>query len=308
MGKGLGALFGNSAAQANASSERVSIAESVAPSSTLQVPIDNIDPNPRQPRSEIADANVQSLSESIREVGIIQPLIVTLRPSTGESGPRYVIIAGERRWRAAKLAGLKVVPVVVKTATPQQMLEMALVENLQREDLNPIEIARAYQMLVEEYSLSHDEIGRRVGKDRSTISNHIALLRLPIEIQDVLESGVTSFTPGHAKAIMGIDDNEEQVRLMKQIMAQNLSVRHAEDLARSAKEAALRLTQDRKGKGPSSTELAALEDEFRRAIALQVQIRRNAKGAGSITISFANQDELDAIYEMLVLRGQNEEY
>lgn len=308
MGKGLGALFGNTAAQANISSDRISIAEAVAPSSTLQVPIDNIDPNPRQPRSEIVDASVQSLSESIREMGIIQPLIVTLRPSSGADGPRYVIIAGERRWRAARLAGLKMVPVVVKSATPQQMLEMALVENLQREDLNPIEVARAYQMLIEEYGMSHEELGRRVGKDRSTITNQISLLRLPIEIQDMLESSISAFTPGHAKAIMGIDDPEEQVNLMKRIIAQNLSVRHAEDMARSVKEAALRLAQDRKGTTPQSTELAALEDEFRRAISLQVQIRRSAKGNGTITISFANKDELDTIYEMLVLRGQNEEF
>jgi ParB family chromosome partitioning protein len=309
MGKGLGALFGNSAAQAKASTDRMSIAETVAPSQTLQAPIDSIDPNPRQPRESFSDATMVSLAESIRDLGIIQPLIVTLRPSSGEEGPRYYIIAGERRWRAAQLAGLKTVPIVVKNASPQQMLEMALVENLQREDLNPIEIARAYQMLTEEYNMTQEEVARRVGKDRTTITNHIALLRLPQECQDVLMASSPLFTVGHAKALLGIPSADEQVRLMNQIIAQEMSVRSAEEAARNIKEAALRLISDRKGSKHSTTELSALEDEFRRAISLQVQIRRSSKGNGTVTISFANEDELNLLYEILVLKAmQNEEF
>ena len=317
LGKGLGAFFGNAATPATPTVDdapaapAMSLAEAIAPSHTLTVPVDAIDANPRQPRqtwNEQADAALASLAESVRSHGIIQPLIVVLRPGTPESGPRYLLIAGERRWEAAKMAGLRTVPVVVKNATPQQMLEMALIENIQREDLNPIEMARAFQMLLEEYGLTHEEIGRRVGKDRSTITNAVNLLRLPQEVQDKLLQGLDSFTAGHAKALIGIPNPEEQIKLMNLIISQNLSVRQAEEASRSLKDSALRLVSDRRGSKHESPDTRALEAEFLRAISLRVALKRTTKGAGTLTITFSNEDELNMLYEMLVLRGHAEEF
>ncbi len=309
LGKGLGALFGNTAAQAQATSERTTIAESVGSTGPLMVPVENIEPNPRQPRENFADEALRSLSKSILENGIIQPLIVVLRPSSGEDGPRYQLIAGERRLRAAQNAGIRTVPVVVKNATPQQMLEMALIENIQREDLNPIETAIAYQTLIDEYNLTQDEVARRVGYDRTTISNSVALLRLPTEVQEKLKMGLPNFTAGHAKALNGIANPEDQIRLMNQIIAQKLTVREAEDHARAFKDAALRLVPDRKGSRHSDPDVLNLEEEFIRAISLKVTLKRSNKGTGTLTIAFNNEDELNLLYELLVMRGQqNEEF
>ncbi len=229
MGKGLGALFGGAASAGSVTPppQGASLADAVAPSYTLTVPIDAIEPNPRQPRQTVADGPLASLAESIREHGIIQPIIVILRPGTEETGLRYQIIAGERRWDAAKMAGLRAVPVVVKNASPQQMLEMALIENIQREDLNPIETARAYQMLIDDYGMTPEEIGRRVGKDRTTIQNATGLLKLPQEVQDKLLMGLPAFTAGHAKTLFGIPNPEDQISLMNMIITQGLSVHHS---------------------------------------------------------------------------------
>ncbi len=310
LGKGLGALFGGSAAApATPPAPDTSLADVVAPSHTLTVPVEAIDPNPRQPRQSMDDAALASLAESLKEHGIIQPLIVVLRPGKGDAGPRYQLIAGERRWEAAKMAGLRTVPVVIKTATPQQMIEMALIENLQREDLNPLEAAGAFQMLMEEYNLTQEEIARRVGKDRTTIANTIALLRLPQEVQDKLRQGLESFTAGHAKALIGITNPEDQIHLMNQIISQRLSVREAEEAARRYKTAALQLVSDRKGSRRDSPDTRALEEEFLRAISMKVALKRNAKGAGTLTITFSNEDELNTLYELLVIRAQqNEEF
>lgn len=313
LGKGLGALFNSAAAAQPAevtTTETVSMAESVAPSHTLMAPIDAIEPNPRQPRQTFNDDALHSLSESIRAHGIIQPIIVILRANANasDSGPRYQIIAGDRRWQAARLAGMKSVPVVVKTATPQQMLEMALIENLQREDLNPIETARAYQMLIEDYNLTQEEVARRVGKDRTTIANTLGLLRLPVEVQDKLLVGMEAFTQGHAKALAGIPSQEEQIKLMNQVISQGLSVRATEAAAQSYRDAAIRLASDRKGSRRDSPELSRLETEIRDALSLRVAIKRSKEGTGTLTITFANEDELQMIYELLVARMTNEEF
>ncbi len=310
MGKGLGALFGTTAAApaADAVDGTTSLADVVAPSHTLLVSVDSIEPNPRQPRQSMPAASLDSLAKSVREHGIIQPLIVILRPGTGDAGPRYQIIAGQRRWEAAKLARLKSVPVVVKHATPQQMLEMALIENLQREDLNPIEAARAYQMLMDEYGLTQEEVAQRVGYDRSTVANFVSLLRLPDEVQQMLMAGMDSFTMGHAKALIGIPEATDQIKLMQQIIAQNMTVRAAEEAAKRMKEAAIRLVSDRKGKSHSSAELDRLAEEFQQAISFRVAIKRNAQGRGSVTIEFNNEEELNRLYDLLVVRGTDEEF
>lgn len=306
LGKGLGAFFGSSTTQPSSTQEST-FPESSPPGNTLNVPVDSIDRNPRQPRESFDSASMASLAESIREHGIIQPLIVSLRAGSSDTGPRYVLIAGERRLRAAILAGYRTVPIVIKTATPQQMLEMALIENIQREDLNPIELATAYKMLVEEYNLTQEEVARKVGKDRSSITNQLSLLRMPQELQDQLATGSDVFGMGHAKALSGITDPEAQISLMKQIIAQNLTVRQAEEAARRYKEAALRLVEDRKGTRRDAPDLRALEDEFMRAISLRVTLHRNTRGVGTLTIAFSNEEELNAIYDMLVTRNQQGE-
>ncbi len=313
MGRGLGALFGNAAASAAPPAQTTdtdttaSLADSVAPSHTLMVAIDAIEPNPRQPRQQLPAASLDSLARSLREHGVIQPLIVVLRPGAGnEQGPRYQLIAGHRRWEAAKLAGIKTVPVVVKHATPQQMLEMALVENIQREDLNPIEMARAYQMLVEEYNLTQEEVARRVGYERATVTNTLKLLTLDEEVQKVLMQGLDGFTAGHAKALVGLEP-EQQIKLMQQIIAQNMSVRAAEEAAKSLKEATIRLASDRRGGRYGSMEVQRLEEAFTRAIAFKVSIKRNAQGRGAVTIHFNSEDELNQLYEMLVAHTSGEE-
>lgn len=316
MGKGLGALFGNSAGAAapaangagavGAQPDVASLADVVAPSHTLQVSVDAIEPNPRQPRQGFAPTSLDSLAKSLREHGVIQPLIVVLRSGSGESGPRYQLIAGHRRWEAARLAGLKTVPVVVKHATPQQMLEMALVENIQREDLNPIETARAYQMLVEEYGLTQEEVARRVGYERTTVTNTLKLLSLTEEVQQKLMLGLENFTAGHAKSLAGLEP-EQQILLMNQIIAQNMTVRAAEEAASNLKQSEIRLASDRRGNRQSATELTRLEEEFTQAITFKVTIKRNAQGRGALTIQFNNEDELNRIYELLVLRPQSDE-
>ncbi|HXF70104.1 MAG TPA: ParB/RepB/Spo0J family partition protein, partial [Thermoflexus sp.] len=193
----------------------------------LEVPIDAIEPNPHQPRRQIDEAELEELAQSIREHGLLQPLIVT---QTQLEPPRYTLIAGERRWRAAQRAGLTTVPVVVREAAPQQMLELALVENLQRADLNPIEEAQAYRYLIETFGLTHEEVARRVGRSRATITNALRLLQLPPSIQAHLMEG--RITEGHARALLMLSNPAQQEMVLRRILEEGLSVRAAEELAR----------------------------------------------------------------------------
>lgn len=278
----------------------------------LEVPIGSIIPNPRQPRHPIIeDEKLQELAGSIKEHGILQPLVVSLLspadiPARSETDvPRYQLIAGERRWRASHLAGLAVVPVVIKEVSSQQMLELALVENIQRADLNPIEEAFAYQSLIDEYGLTQEAIAERVGKNRTTITNTLRLLHLPAPIREKLAEKMDTFTSGHARALLRIPRQEDQIHAMKQIITQGLSVRQTEELAERLS-ADTRVIPQRRVR-QASPEIAALEEDFRLALMAKVAIRRSRKGKGSVTIFFSNEDELQRIYES-VMNTRSAEY
>ena len=199
----------------------------------LEVSVEDIAPNPRQPRRSLDSRALHELADSIREHGLIQPLVVSrirTRPKSGEEGPRYQLIAGERRRQAAKMAGLERVPVVVKEASPQEMLELALVENIQRADLNPLEEAAAYGQLVDEFGLTQEEVASRVGRSRSSVANSLRLLGLPDQVKEVLAEGRIS--EGHARAILGLKRGGDRLKALRAVLKRGLSVRQTEELVR----------------------------------------------------------------------------
>jgi len=247
--------------------------------------------NPRQPRQDLDAETLSELAESILEHGVIQPLIVT--EGAGD-GPRYQLIAGERRWRAAMLAGLETVPVLVKEATPQETLELALVENLQRADLNPLEEANAYHQLVEEFGLTQEQVAERVGRSRVTVTNSLRLLRLPDKVKDALAENRVS--EGHARAMLGLAEMEQQMGVLRAIEKQGLSVRQTEELVR-------RLIAGTQAKKRSETlqtpESRALEDRFRRSLNTKVNLYRSKRG-GRLVIYFFSEEELQALLDRIV--------
>src|SRR5579859_4059744 len=212
LGKGLGAL----------------IPELAKSSGLLQVPVESIGPNPRQPRGAMRQESLQELADSIREHGMLQPLVVSRNDE--REGPAYRLIAGERRWRAARLGGLASVPVVVKEATEQGLLELALIENIQRADLHALEEASAYRQLIEEFGLTQEAVARRVGRARTTVANALRLLEAPKPIQDALAGG--SITEGHARALLGATGEPARVALLRRVVDGGLSVRQTEELVR----------------------------------------------------------------------------
>jgi ParB family chromosome partitioning protein len=255
------------------------------------LPVDAISPNPLQPRQKIAPEELEELAASIREHGLIQPLVVSQVSDTEPQ--RYQLIAGERRLEAAKLAGLTRVPVIVREATPQEMLELALVENIQRADLNPLEQATAYRHLMDDFGLTQEQVAERVGKSRVVVANSVRLLRLPDEIKNSMAQG--QITEGHARAILGLDEPDEQRKLWKAILKRGLSVRQTEETVR-------RLVAGPKPKPadqPSSPETKALEDRFREALGTKVQLFRSKRG-GRLVIHFYSEEELQVFYELIV--------
>jgi len=267
-------------------------------SGLIEAKVADIAPNPRQPRHDLDADALQQLASSIREHGLLQPLIVT-ETSAGElqSGPRYQIIAGERRWRAAKLAGLESVPVLVKEATPQETLELALVENIQRADLNALEEANAYQQLVDEFGLTQQQVAQRVGRSRVSVTNSLRLLHLQAEIRDALQAG--RITEGHARALLGLDDERLQLRVLHAIQKQALSVRQTEELVRRLAAGAQAQRPAARGQTP---ETRALENRFRQSLGTQVHLFRSRRG-GRVVIHFYSEEELQAIFERIVGEG-----
>ncbi len=273
LGKGLGALI------------------PVSETGPTEVPSEAISPNPLQPRQRIAAEELEELAASIREHGLIQPLIVS--QIADAEGQRYQLIAGERRLEAAKLAGLDEVPVIIREATPQEMLELALVENIQRADLNPLEQATAYRHLMDDFGLTQEQVAERVGKSRVAVANSVRLLRLPDEIKTSLAHG--QITEGHARAVLGLDEADEQRALWKAILKRGLNVRQTEEMVR-------RLTAEPKPKrpqAPSSPETRALEDDFREALGTKVQLFRSKRG-GKLVIHFYSEEDLQALYDLMV--------
>jgi ParB family chromosome partitioning protein len=275
---------------------------SLSASSLYDVPVDAIAPNPHQPRGPLEDdEQLMELADSIHQYGLLQPLLVT-RADEDDDGPPYHLIAGERRWRAARRAGLELVPVVITDATPQLMLEMALVENLQRTDLNPLEEAQGYQTLIKEYRLRQEDVAQRVGRKRETISNKIRLLQLPEQVRGALITMPEIFTEGHARAVLGITGDDQRVLATQQIISDRMSVREAEELARRHNGDSLLLTPDRRGgkSRPQSYETHMLQEEFTRAVQMKVRLQRSTKGKGSLTLYFTNEEQLQLLYQYLV--------
>jgi len=258
-----------------------------------RVSIDAISPNPHQPRTVFEPEALQELADSIREMGLIQPLIVQEAAEDERSGVRYQLITGERRWRAARMAGLQHVEVIVKDATPQEMLELALVENIQRADLNPLEEAEAYRQLADDFGLTQERIAERVGRSRVSVTNSLRLLRLPSEIKQALMAG--RITEGHARALLMLEDAHAQVEALEAIIKRELSVRQAEELARRRN----RATGDTGRSRTRAPETVALEQEFREALGTRVDLVRTSKG-GRLVVHFYSEEDLEALYERFV--------
>lgn len=251
-----------------------------------EVPVDAIAVNPRQPRKRFNEEGLESLTASIREQGVLSPIILR-RGSDG-----YELVAGERRLRAALLAGLKSVPAIVRDVADAQALEMALVENIQREDLNAVEEAEAFRRLIEDFGQTQEGVARRVGRDRSTVTNAIRLLRLPQKILDDLVAG--TLTEGHARAILALEQEADQLRARDVIVKGGLSVRGAEALVRRQKSSAHRAGR----RPPPDHNLGALQDRLRGALGTNVRITRRGKG-GVVEIEFYSEEDLERLLEVL---------
>ncbi|MGZ3591122.1 MAG: ParB/RepB/Spo0J family partition protein [Thermodesulfobacteriota bacterium] len=277
LGKGLGALL-----------PELGQAESKA---LHYCGIEEILPNRSQPRKHFDEAKLQELAESIREKGILEPLLVR-RTEQG-----YELIVGERRWRAAQKAGLKEVPVLVKETERREALEISLIENLQREDLNPIEEAEAFKQLIEEFNISQEELSKRVGKDRTTVTNTLRLLKLPLEMRDhLLQNRITS---GHARAILSLENKEKQKELCTLIIKRGLSVREAEAIAKRWSEKPKKSVAPARKKGDLESQLSSLQDSMRKYLGTKVHLSQKGKG-GKIEIEYYSHEDLERIVEAIL--------
>jgi ParB family chromosome partitioning protein len=258
------------------------------------IPLDHIEPGERQPRDHFDAAKLEELAQSICANGVIQPITVTKKP-----GGKYRIIAGERRWRAAQMAGFKEIPALIRTVHDHQLLELALVENLQREDLNPIEIANAFYRLGTELGLSHEAIAQRTGKDRSTVTNFLRLMRLSAPVKDALINGAISM--GHARALVNVLE-KDQTSLCRQIIEKQLSVRQTEMLVSQFVEAraADAPKQVKSTIKPLDPNVRAALEEMAMALGTKVRLTAKSKTAGRIEIEYYSQEDLDRIYSVIV--------
>ncbi len=285
LGKGLGALIppSGSAREENGEDE----------SGILDVPVDQISPNPHQPRHTIDQAKLRELADSILEHGLIQPLIVT------KSGAEeYQLIAGERRWRASRLAGLSSVPVIIKESSPQQMLELAIVENIQRADLNPLEEAAAYAQLMDEFGLTQEAVSERLGKSRTAVANTVRLLNLPDIAKEALAEG--KITEGHARSLLSLKKEREQLRALDRVIKQSLNVRQTESLVRQ-----LLAGDEAKPKRPTlSPHDKSLLNRFQSKLGTKVELSRSDEDQGRLVIHFYSQEELQAIFDAIL--GEDE--
>lgn len=274
LGRGLGALLSSTPTEGD---------------TLLEVAIEVVEPNPNQPRKAFSSKALDELAASIRSSGVIQPVIVR------RTGSGYQLVAGERRWRAARQAGLPRIPAIVREVTDAESLELALVENLLREDLNPMEEAEAFEKLLARFAWTQEELAQRVGKERSSIANVLRLLRLPPVIQEDLRSG--RLTMGHARALLALTTPAEQHKLRDEILAHDWSVRTTEDTVRTAVAGRPPRPKQRR----RSVEMAALEDSLQRALMTRVRIVGNER-KGRIEVSYANADELERLTGLLATR------
>ena len=276
LGRGLGALIPGGE-------------NALAENGVMLVSVDLVSPNPRQPRSRVHPEGLEDLTASIREHGVLQPLIVT----PGDMDGRFVLIAGERRLEAARLAGLVSVPVLVRQATDQQRLELAIIENVQRSDLSALEQAEAYRQLAEDFNLSHEEIATLVGKSRVAVTNTLRLLKLPDVVKNALIEGRIS--EGHARALLALATPDAQTAALRTLLRQELNVRQTEELVRKLSGEKL----PRKQKPAAAPEVAALEERLRSSLGTKVTVRSGRKG-GTVTIHYYSDEELDALMKRLL--------
>jgi len=295
LGRGLAALIPGAAPPVAAFARPMSGSDA-----GRTIPIEDVHPSPHQPRTSFDDARLDELAESIKAQGIIQPVVVRARAGGG-----YELIAGERRWRAAQRAGLHEVPAVVRDVAPSQAFEMALVENLQREDLNPLEEAAGYERLIEEFGYTQESLAERVGKDRSTVANAVRLLRLPEGVRKLLADGRLSM--GHARALLGLESATNMERLGRRAVAQDLSVRKVEELVRRDREAARDVPDVHAAARAASPPRAGTSANARdlglrlsRALATRVEIAEAGPGSGQIVVHYHSLDQLDALLERLL--------
>ena len=266
--------------------------ESVKPAvdTIMQVPVESVEANPFQPRKEFDEAALDELAQSIRQQGVITPITVRRMPD----GKKYQLIAGERRWRAAKLAGLKELPAYVRTATDSQVMEMALVENIQRADLGAMEVALAYRQLIEECQLTHEELSEKVGKDRSTITNYLRLLNLPAETQLALSQDKISMA--HARALAGVEDVERHLEILHAVIERHLSVHDTELMVKAGK-AKPKVSVRKRGELP--TQHAEAQARLKEYLQSTVEIKRSQRGKGTLTIAFNNDNDFARILKLL---------
>ena len=292
LGKGLGRGIGNLIPEETKDEKDVIVKEVVKEvvvkePAEVKVRISQVEPNKEQPRKYFDEDALIELSESIKQYGVLQPLLVQKKDNY------YEIIAGERRWRAAKLAGVKEIPVVIKDYSDQEVMEIALIENIQREDLNPIEEAQAYQRLIKDYRLKQDEVAEKVSKSRAAITNSLRLLKLDKRVQEMVMEGKLS--NGHARTIISIEDGDKQYAIAQKILDEKLSVREVEKLMRE---------QDKKGKQPKELPendfvYRDLEEKLSKSLGTQVTIKNKSNNKGKIEIQYYSQSELERILEFL---------
>lgn len=287
LGRGLSALLSDSGADDQAGT--LVATQPIITSGVTEISLDSIETNPYQPRTHFDLVALEELAQSIKVQGIIQPITVR-RLSEG----KYQLISGERRFQASKIAGLERVPAYIRTADDEQMLEMALIENIQRQDLNPVEIALAYQRLVDELNLRLEDLGDKVGKNRATVNNYMRLLKLPPEIQIGLRDGKISM--GHARALITVENREDQTRIFREAVAQELSVRRIEELVRQLGEAQ---PAKPKVKTEKNIHVARLERTLEERFGSRVNITQAATGKGELKIGFDSTEDLNRILEIL---------
>ncbi|MBN8880229.1 MAG: ParB/RepB/Spo0J family partition protein [Chitinophagaceae bacterium] len=260
---------------------------------TNRIPVEQVEPNPKQPRRDFDEQALKELSESIKLHDIIQPITVSKLPSG-----KYRLISGERRWRASKMAGLKDIPAYVRQANDAELLELALLENLQREDLNAMEVALSYKRMMEELSYTQEQVAERMGKDRSTVANFIRLLKLPPDIQLAVRSGELSM--GHARALINVDTVDKQLYIYKEIKAKNLSVRQTEALVRNMYKQGGAVKKTTKNTLPSAYQ--KIEDNLATHFSTRVKLKHSRNGSGQITIDYYSQEELNKLLHQMDIK------
>ena len=295
LGKGLDSLIpnkavGKTAEKAAQSDNKNNKEEKVEASGAVMLKLSSIEPNREQPRKDFDEVALLELADSIKQYGVLQPLIVQKKKDY------YEIIAGERRWRASKLAGLKEVPVIIKEFSEQEILEISLIENIQRENLNPIEEAMAYKKLLEEFHLKQDEVAERVSKSRTAVTNSMRLLKLDEQVQQMVISDMIS--TGHARALLAIEDKEQQLMLAQKIFDEKLSVRETEKLIKMLK------APKKEEKDPASDHKSFiytdLEEKLKNVIGTKVSINPKKNGKGKIEIEYYSEEELERIFDLLM--------